>query len=150
MALRRIWAALLGASMMAGPALAQDSTPPAPPAPPAPVAPAPPPATTGRIYISYAVQPHADFPSQFALDDAWLSNAIAPGTCIYFELPPGSHTLHTLAETKLTADLTAGASKYVELFIRHTYVQGTAQDTITPRFADSIADTGACKATDAP
>jgi hypothetical protein len=152
MALNRITAALLGVSIMVAPALAQD-TPPVPPpaaAAPTPPLPAPPPATTGRIYVSYAQQPHADFSSQLAIDDAWLSNAVSPGTCVYFDLSPGTHSLHTLADRKLSVDLSAGGAKYVELQVRHMYMDGGSQDVVFPESVASIADTSGCKASPAP
>jgi hypothetical protein len=152
MALSRITAALVGAGIWLAPALAQD-TPPTPPPPPSPAAaPAAPaaPATTGRIYVSYPQQPRGDFPGQLAIDDAWLANAIAPASCVYFDLPPGHHTMKTLAENKLSTDLDAGATKYVELHIRHMYVDGGMQNTLVAGFVDTLADTGACQAGEPP
>ncbi|HXC57478.1 MAG TPA: hypothetical protein VNU97_19420 [Rhizomicrobium sp.] len=147
MALNRIAAALLGVGIVVAPALAQ-ITPVPPPA--APAAPAPANTTaTGRVYVSYPPQTHAD-PSLLAVDDAWLSDTVGAGACLYFDLPPGSHSLRTTAPTKLEIALAAGDVKYVELQVRHVYVDGRPLDTIYVRPVPSIADTSTCKATSAP
>lgn len=148
-----IAAALLAAGAMVAPAFAQDTTPapppPAPVTPPAaPAAPAGPAAIAagmGRLYISYPTQEHGDFSSQLAIDDAWQSSAVAPGTCIYFDLPPGSHGVHTLVDPKLNIDVTAGASVYVELHVRHTFAGGKAQDDTYPKVLSAIDSTSACQ-----
>jgi hypothetical protein len=149
MALGRITAALLGAGIWLAPALAQD-TPPAPPPPPSPAAAPAAPATTGRIYVSYPQQPRGDFPGQLAIDDAWLSSPIAPASCVYFDLPPGEHTVKTRPENRLSADLDAGGMKYIELRIRHMSVDGHMENTLFANFIDTLADTSTCQAGEPP
>jgi hypothetical protein len=152
MALAKIAIALLASTLLLGTALAQDTSPAPPPAAPAtpPAAPAAPAANVGRLYIAYPQQPHADYPSHLAIDDAWFADTLAVGNCIYFDLPAGSHVLHTVADPKLSFDLAAGGSKYVELRVRHTYVDGGPQDDIYPHAADTLANAAACTAATPP
>ncbi len=102
----RLAAALLAATVLAVPAFAEDPAPATPAAPA--IAPPVAPPTTGRVYISYPVQDKATYDSQFAIDDAWLADAIKPGTCVYFDLPPGKHTMHTTATANWYVELAAG------------------------------------------
>jgi hypothetical protein len=150
MALGKVATALLCTSLLVGSALAQETPPPPAAAPPASAAPAAAPPNTGRLYIVYPQQPHADYPSHLAIDEAWFADTLAAGNCIYFDLPPGSHVLHTVADPKLSFDLAAGATKYVELRVRHTYVGGAPQDDIFPRSADKIDNLAACTAATPP
>ncbi|MEI9993181.1 MAG: hypothetical protein WDM91_01190 [Rhizomicrobium sp.] len=140
----RIAAALLGAALVSAPALAQDAPPPAV------AAPAVAPATTGRVYIAYPQDPRATFPSQLSLNGAWSSNSVAPGSCEYFDLPPGSYKLATLSTTKLDVDVALGDAKYVELQIRKESFGDQRRDTTTPKLVDKPADTSTCQHADAP
>jgi hypothetical protein len=149
MALGKIAAAVLGTSLLTGSAFAQE-TPPAAPSPPAASAPAALPANTGRLYIAYPHQPHDDYPSHLAIDDAWFADTLAANACIYFDLPAGDHTLHTTADPRLNFALAAGAVKYVELHVRHTYVGNSPQDDIIPRSADTLDNLAACQAATPP
>lgn len=146
---QRIAAILLSADLLAAaPALAEEApTAPATPATPAAPAPAP---TTGRLYVSYPQQAHGDFPGHIAIDDAWLADTVAPGACVYLELPPGSHSMHALVNTDVKFDLAAGGSAYVELRVRHVYIAGTPDDSLVPKTADALADTSKCQAMAAP
>jgi hypothetical protein len=153
MVLGKVATAFLGTILLVGSALAQETPPAAPPseaAPPAASAPGAPPSNTGRLYIVYPQQPHADYPSHLAIDDAWFADTLAAGNCIYFDLPPGSHVLHTVAIPKLSFSFAAGATKYVELRVHHSYVQGSPQDDILPRSADTIENLAACTAATPP
>lgn len=152
---------VLAAGVALMPALAQDTAPPAPapaaaPAEPAPAATvaapavAPAPANTGRLYIAYPANPRATFPSQLALNGSWSANTVAPGSCQYFDLAPGSYSIATLSTSKATVDIAAGDSKFVELQIRKEAFGDDKRDTTAPRTVDKLADTSTCQHADAP
>ena len=130
MALDRISVALLGAILLAVPALAQEATPAAPAAPAAaPETPAPPPApappaNTGRVYISYPVLSKATYDANVAIDEAWLADPIKSGSCVYFDLPVGDHKLHTTTTPAWHVTLAAGDTKYAELQYRGGGING--------------------------
>ncbi|MEI9886676.1 MAG: hypothetical protein WDN08_09275 [Rhizomicrobium sp.] len=133
----RLAAALLAATVLAVPAFAEDPAPATPAAPA--IAPPVAPPTTGRVYISYPAQDKATYDSQFAIDDAWLADAIKPGTCVYFDLPPGKHTMHTTATANWYVELAAGDAKYADLKYR-----GGSINNVVPVDGTAPVDLTAC------
>ena len=43
-----------------------------------------------------------------------------------------------------------GGAAYVELYVKHMYVNGNAEDMVSPRTVDTLANTSACTARVAP
>jgi hypothetical protein len=124
----------------AAPTAAAPDASPAAAAPAAPAAPAAaPPANTGRVYVSYPVQPQASYDANLAIDDLWIADAIKSGSCVYFDVPVGDHKLHATTTQVWHVSVAAGDSKYADLKFR-----GGTTNGLVPVDGAAPANLAAC------
>ncbi len=109
-----------------------------------------PPAAMGRIYIARTPDPHVGFAVPVAIDGKPLAGGLAPGACLYVDLPPGAYVLRAMSDTDLKIDLAAGGAKYVTLVTKRTELGGGEMDEIVPELADDAGDRARCSSITAP